>query len=276
RPGAWPKAPADNVPTSGDKKATPTPAPPGAWPTVRRPAQKEVPQSLKAVREFWPNILEALKERRRFAWIIVDQNAKVADFDGERLSLEFASKRSLDTFHAANLNEALEYVVREVYKFPWVIDTVERKSNNPAPMVAQKNHRPGQWPITTENSANSVMSLGVTGTESAQSGKLDEVRRPGAWPTVARFDPALALSNAHRWPEVLEEIRVRRRFAWILLSQNAKVVHFDDSSLHLEFVSQSTVSNYHSSGVHEVLESTLRDMYKRPYVVHAIAQSSNK
>ncbi|MFH9858938.1 caspase domain-containing protein, partial [Streptomyces sp. NPDC017202] len=32
RPGAWPKAPADNVPTSGDKKATPTPAPPGAWP----------------------------------------------------------------------------------------------------------------------------------------------------------------------------------------------------------------------------------------------------
>lgn len=66
----------------------PPPAPPRLRPR-RRPRGGSPRARLAAVgrfrgrpRSLWPNILEAVKNRRRFTWILLSQNAQVTGFDG--------------------------------------------------------------------------------------------------------------------------------------------------------------------------------------------------
>ncbi|TXS23364.1 hypothetical protein [Streptomyces sp. gb1(2016)] len=49
----------------------------------------------------WPDILEAVKNRRRFTWILLSQNAQVTGFDGATLQLGFLNAGARDTFSSS-------------------------------------------------------------------------------------------------------------------------------------------------------------------------------
>ncbi|MYX62244.1 DNA polymerase III subunit gamma and tau, partial [Streptomyces sp. SID8382] len=55
-------------------------------------------QGAVQVRQMWPDILEAVKNRRRFTWILLSQNATVAGFDGTTLQLGFSNAGARDSF----------------------------------------------------------------------------------------------------------------------------------------------------------------------------------
>ncbi|MEU3612483.1 DNA polymerase III subunit gamma and tau [Streptomyces sp. NPDC006872] len=147
RPGGWPTAtpaggggrpPAAPTPT-GPQAPTHTPAPtaptaPTASPTSAAQAAAYAPPSGGLdPRMLWPNILEAVKNRRRFTWILLSQNAHVAAFDGTTLQLGFVNAGARDNFASSGSEEVLRQALSEQFSVQWKIDAIVDPSGGSAP-----------------------------------------------------------------------------------------------------------------------------------------------
>ncbi|MEU1370705.1 DNA polymerase III subunit gamma and tau [Streptomyces sp. NPDC005803] len=139
RPGAWPAAAA---PEQGRR--------PGGWPTASTPGQAPAPQAAPApapaapaapapvaaepapamtqgagqVRTMWPDILEAVKGRRRFTWILLSQNAQVTGFDGTTLQIGFLNAGARDNFASSGSEEVLKQALAERFNAQWKIEAI--------------------------------------------------------------------------------------------------------------------------------------------------------
>lgn len=156
-PGAWPGAaqPGGGAPGAWPGAAAPAPAAPaaGAWPSAAAPgsgrpaapAQAPAPAPAPAapaptavpaapapgmaagagqVQAMWPGILEAVKNRRRFTWILLSQNAQVTGFDGTTLQLGFPNVGARDNFASSGSEDVLKAVLAEQFQVNWKIDAV--------------------------------------------------------------------------------------------------------------------------------------------------------
>ncbi|MFI1785399.1 DNA polymerase III subunit gamma and tau [Streptomyces rubiginosohelvolus] len=126
RPGGWPTA---SAPGSGPAPAvTPPPAAPVAPAAPAAPAAPEggqnMAQGAAQVRNMWPDILEAVKNRRRFTWILLSQNAQVAGFDGTTLQLGFLNAGARDNFASSGSEEVLKQALAERFNAQWRIEAV--------------------------------------------------------------------------------------------------------------------------------------------------------
>ncbi|MFJ3527913.1 MULTISPECIES: DNA polymerase III subunit gamma and tau [unclassified Streptomyces] len=141
RPGAWPAAAA---PEQGRR--------PGGWPTASTPGQAPAPQAAPApapaaptapapgpaapepapgmtqgagqVRNMWPDILEAVKGRRRFTWILLSQNAQVTGFDGATLQIGFLNSGARDNFTSSGSEDVLKQALAERFNAQWKIEAI--------------------------------------------------------------------------------------------------------------------------------------------------------
>lgn len=125
RPGGWPTAtggaPAaqQSPPPSAPPAASPAPAPAAApAPAPAAPAGGLDPRVL------WPNILEAVKNRRRFTWILLSQNAQVAGFDGTTLQVGFVNAGARDNFASSGSEDVLRQALTEQFGVQWRIEAV--------------------------------------------------------------------------------------------------------------------------------------------------------
>ncbi|MGA5292998.1 DNA polymerase III subunit gamma and tau [Streptomyces koyangensis] len=155
RPGAWP----GSAPPGSGAPATP-PRRPGGWPTAGagggpagpgpqqaepqgpgRPQGQPQPQAAPAApppgavdaRALWPNVLEAVKNRRRFTWILLSQNAHVAGFDGTTLQLGFLNAGARDNFASSGSEDVLKQALSEEFQVNWKIETVVDASGGQGP-----------------------------------------------------------------------------------------------------------------------------------------------
>lgn len=144
RPGAWPGA------------AAPGGGAPGAWPGASAPApaapapapvQPQAPAPAPAatgggggdtaqVRNLWPQILDAVKNRRRFTWILLSQNAQVAGFDGTTLQLGFLNAGARDNFASSGSEDVLKQALAEQFNVNWKIEAIIDPSGGAAPPPA--------------------------------------------------------------------------------------------------------------------------------------------
>ena len=70
----------------------------------------------------------------------------------------------------------------------------------------------------------------------------------------------LAVADLRRhWPEILEDVKGRRRFAWLNLSQYAQVVELRDGALVLAFSNAGAKDSFARSGCTDVLRESLVD-----------------
>ncbi|GGS91699.1 hypothetical protein GCM10010240_26460 [Streptomyces griseoviridis] len=129
RPGGWPTAaPAGGAgqppaPSSPPPAAAPAPAPtPAPAPSSAGPAFT-APGGLDP-RTLWPNILEAVKNRRRFTWILLSQNAQVTGFDGTTLRLGFVNAGARDNFASSGSEDVLRQALSEQFNVQWKIEAV--------------------------------------------------------------------------------------------------------------------------------------------------------
>jgi len=83
----------------------PAGSPPAGTPAQQPPAQQgPTPQTGIAqvttaqLRKMWPQVLEAVKDRRRFAWMTLGPNAQVLDVTGGRLTLAFNNPGARESF----------------------------------------------------------------------------------------------------------------------------------------------------------------------------------
>ncbi|MFI1969784.1 hypothetical protein BLA24_17080 [Streptomyces cinnamoneus] len=128
--GAWPTAAAS--PAASTSALTPASAPQtGAWPTAATPAPAQTPAAPAAgpgsggpqgdatqARQLWPNILEAVKNRRRFTWILLSQNAQVAGCDGTTLQVGFSNAGARDSFANSGSEDVLRQALGDL-GLPW-------------------------------------------------------------------------------------------------------------------------------------------------------------
>ncbi|MGW4758804.1 DNA polymerase III subunit gamma and tau, partial [Streptomyces chartreusis] len=110
--------------------STPAPTPP---PTASAPAPAAGAGAAAAYappsggldpRMLWPNILEAVKNRRRFTWILLSQNAQVAGFDGTTLQLGFVNAGARDNFASSGSEEVLRQALAEQFSVQWKIEAI--------------------------------------------------------------------------------------------------------------------------------------------------------
>ncbi|MEV3949064.1 DNA polymerase III subunit gamma and tau [Streptomyces halstedii] len=147
RPGAWPTA----APAGGGPGGAETTRRPGGWPTAAAPGRAAPPQppvqphapaapapgpaappaggpdmaqGAAQVRNMWPDILEAVKNRRRFTWILLSQNAQVSGFDGSTLQLAFLNAGARDTFASSGSEDVLKQALAEQFNATWRVDAV--------------------------------------------------------------------------------------------------------------------------------------------------------
>jgi DNA polymerase-3 subunit gamma/tau len=81
----------------------------------------------------WPQILEAVKGRRRYSWILLSQNAQIAGFDGGTLRLGFASAGARDNFVNSGSEEVLRQALGESMGVRWKIEAVVDSGGGPPP-----------------------------------------------------------------------------------------------------------------------------------------------
>ncbi|MFF8925119.1 DNA polymerase III subunit gamma and tau [Streptomyces albidoflavus] len=165
RPGAWPgsAAPGSGAPAPAARR-------PGGWPTAGagggpapqqaepqgpgRPQGQPQPQAAPATpppgavdaRALWPNVLEAVKNRRRFTWILLSQNAHVAGFDGTTLQLGFLNAGARDNFASSGSEDVLKQALGEEFQVNWKIETVIDASGGQGPATPPGGGGWGQAP----------------------------------------------------------------------------------------------------------------------------------
>ncbi|MDO0926998.1 DNA polymerase III subunit gamma and tau [Streptomyces sp. TG1A-8] len=136
RPGGWPTAaPAGpqqaQGPAAPAQQQPPYPAPPApAAPSAPVPA---APAGTPDPRALWPNVLEAVKNRRRFTWILLSQNAQVTGFDGTTLQLGFVNAGARDNFASSGSEDVLRQALAEQFGVQWKIEAVVDPSGGSAP-----------------------------------------------------------------------------------------------------------------------------------------------
>lgn len=145
-PGAWP-IPRSFPPAGGAPAAVPA-APPAVQPQAAQapapaPASAPVPapapapaaapggqpsasaqQGAAQVRQLWPQILEAVKNRRRFTWILLSQNGQVAGFDGSVLQVSFINAGARDSFVGSNSDDVLRAALADALGVDWRIECI--------------------------------------------------------------------------------------------------------------------------------------------------------
>jgi DNA polymerase-3 subunit gamma/tau len=140
RPGGWPTA----APAGGGQppSAHSAPAPaaaPAAVPTtsapqaVAPPPPPPPPARGGAPRMLWPNILEVVKNRRRFTWILLSQNAQVTGFDGTTLQIGFVNAGARDNFNSSGSEDVLKQALAEQFNVQWKIEAVVDPSGGGTP-----------------------------------------------------------------------------------------------------------------------------------------------
>ncbi len=113
-------APAQPQPSYQPAQSAP-PAAPAPAPQVSAPA---APTGGLDPRALWPNILEAVKNRRRFTWILLSQNAQVTGFDGTTLQLGFVNAGARDNFSGSGSEDVLRQALAEQFNVQWKIEAV--------------------------------------------------------------------------------------------------------------------------------------------------------
>ncbi|MEV4615799.1 DNA polymerase III subunit gamma and tau [Kitasatospora sp. NPDC049258] len=168
-PGAWP-IPRSFPPAAGAGQqaqppqpaaAPPTPAPeaapaPAPTPAVAQPAAVAQPpaagqpsaaaqQGAAQIRQMWPQILDAVKNRRRFTWILLSQNGQVAGFDGTVLQVSFVNAGARDSFVSSNSDEVLRQALADALGVDWRVECIVDPSGGSAAGLPSAPPAGGGW-----------------------------------------------------------------------------------------------------------------------------------
>ncbi|MGZ4437976.1 MAG: DNA polymerase III subunit gamma and tau [Nocardioidaceae bacterium] len=83
--------------------------------------------------------------------------------------------------------------------------------------------------------------------------------------------PGLGLVEVRRlWPDLLDRVKLLRRYTWILLSQNAQVSATDDKTLTIALLTAGARNSFVESGSDQILRQAAIDVIGRDWRIEAI------
>ncbi|MFG3496231.1 DNA polymerase III subunit gamma and tau [Streptomyces sp. NPDC047928] len=183
QPGGWPTAAAPGQAPQAPQAPAPAAAQPAAPPASPQPAAPAQPsaapggaamaQGAGQVRNMWPDILEAVKNRRRFTWILLSQNAQVAGFDGTTLQLGFLNAGARDNFASSGSEDVLKQALAEQFNLHWKIEAIVDPSGGagapPAPQGGGFGGRPAGAPAPAAHAAPHSVQQSPQGAHGTQA-----------------------------------------------------------------------------------------------------------
>jgi DNA polymerase-3 subunit gamma/tau len=189
-------APAQPAPPSPAPEAAAAPA--AAEPAAPAPTTTAQPGGLGLVdvRRIWPDLLEKVREMRRYTWILLSQNAQVIGLEGNVLTIGFKNAGARDSFLGGGSEEILRQAAIDVIGVDWRIDAIVDPSADPAAGTAPRVTRPAVESAAPEPEAPAAAPRPVAQPESIASARSNIApTRSGEQPT-ARPDDRDA--EAHR------------------------------------------------------------------------------
>jgi len=76
------------------------------------------------VRRLWPDVVEAIRTRRRLAWMLLTQNAQVTGVDEKTLTVGFNNPGARESFVKGGNDEVLRQAAIDVVGVDWRIEAV--------------------------------------------------------------------------------------------------------------------------------------------------------
>ncbi|MER7791591.1 DNA polymerase III subunit gamma and tau [Streptomyces sp. NPDC097640] len=152
QPGSWPSAAApgqgggaaggstgpagssgaSSTSTGSGPSGPSSPSGPAGAPAAPAASAPGMAQGAMQVRQMWPDILEAVKNRRRFTWILLSQNAGVTGFDGTTLQVGFSNPGARDSFVSGGSEDVLRQALSDAIGVQWRIEAVVDPSGGAA------------------------------------------------------------------------------------------------------------------------------------------------
>ncbi len=120
--------PRDAEPVRAEQE-TPRPPAPAAPPAEEQPRSGAL--NLVEVRRLWPDLLESVKLKRRFTWIMLSQNAQVAAVDDKTLTVALVNAGARDSFVRSGSDEILRQAAIDVIGQDWRVEAIVDPSAQP-------------------------------------------------------------------------------------------------------------------------------------------------
>lgn len=136
-----PQSPAPTSPPPVVEEQAPA-SPAGATPAERAPASPAgaTPAGLGLVdvRRIWPDLLEKVREMRRYTWILLSQNAQVIALEGNLLTVGFKNAGARDSFLGGGSDEILRQAAIDVIGADWKVEAIVDPSADPGAGTAPR------------------------------------------------------------------------------------------------------------------------------------------
>ena len=131
-PSTPPRTPQQDSPSAA--ASTPTPVAPAvpAQDPQSAPTEAQVGLSVTDVRRLWPEVLEEVKGKRRFTWILLSQNARVAELRNGTLLLALSNAGARDSFARGGNEDVLREAIVVVMGADFAVETMVDPSATPA------------------------------------------------------------------------------------------------------------------------------------------------
>jgi DNA polymerase III subunit gamma/tau len=123
------------IPESPERAPVETPAPPAGGGTSSG-------LGLVDVRRLWPDLLEAVKLKRRYTWILLSQNAQIAAVDDKTLTIALVNAGARNSFSSGGSEEILRQAAIDVIGHDWRIEAIVDPSAQPGAEPPLQVNRP--------------------------------------------------------------------------------------------------------------------------------------
>ena len=114
------------------------------------------------VRRLWPEVLEEVKGKRRFTWILLSQNAQVIGVDAKTLTVGFKNAGARDSFVGGGSEEILRQAAIDMIGTDWTVETVVDPSAQPGQETAPRVTRPATEEVPSAARAEPVAAPPTT------------------------------------------------------------------------------------------------------------------
>ena len=155
----------------------------------RPPAASSTGLTLVDVRRLWPDLLEAVKLKRRFTWILLSQHAQVADVDDKTLTIALVNAGARNSFTSGGSEEILRQAAIDVIGHDWRVESIVDPSAQPGHRAPSTARQPaaGRRGEPGRPSRGSARPRAIAGARGAiqDTGPAGAPRRPPA-PTRRR------------------------------------------------------------------------------------------
>jgi DNA polymerase-3 subunit gamma/tau len=100
---------------------------PPAAEASKPPAAEPAPAgdlTIADVRRLWPDVLDKIRELRRFTWVMLSQNAQVMSLDGSALTIALINAGARDSFVKSGSADYVIKALHDVLGVNWTIDAI--------------------------------------------------------------------------------------------------------------------------------------------------------